>query len=52
MFEWQVVKNKTKGTLPSNTEDYRQPMKLETITWVCTVVVVVPEKEAVKSLIR
>ena len=31
----RVVKNKTKGTLPSNTEDYRQSMKLEAITWLC-----------------
>ena len=31
----RVVKNKTKGSLPSNTEEYRQAMKLEAITWLC-----------------
>ena len=31
----RVVKNKTKGALPSNTEEYRQAMKLEAITWLC-----------------
>ena len=31
----RVVKNKTKGALPANTEEYRQAMKLEAITWLC-----------------
>jgi hypothetical protein len=31
----RVVKNKTKGALPANTEEYRQAMKLESITWMC-----------------
>ena len=30
-----VVKNKTKGTVSSKTEEYRQSMKLEAITWLC-----------------
>lgn len=31
----RVVKNKSKGTLPSNTEEYRQALKLEAVTWMC-----------------
>ena len=31
----RVVKNKTKGSLPANTEEYRQALKLEAITWLC-----------------
>jgi hypothetical protein len=31
----RVVKNKTKGSRPSNTEEYRQSLKLEAITWLC-----------------
>ena len=31
----RVVKTKTKGSLPSNTEEYRQAMKLEAVTWLC-----------------
>eukprot|EP00435_Cladocopium_sp_Y103_P038052 s612_g10.t1 len=31
----RVVKNKTKGSLPANTEEYRQSMKLEAISWLC-----------------
>ena len=31
----RVVKNKSKGALPSNTEEYRQALKLECITWLC-----------------
>ena len=31
----RVVKNKSKGTLPNNTEEYRQALKLEAVTWMC-----------------
>ena len=31
----RVVKNKTKGSLPSNTEEFRQALKLEAVTWLC-----------------
>jgi hypothetical protein len=31
----RVVKNKTKGSQPSSTEEYRQSLKLEAITWLC-----------------
>ena len=31
----RVTKTKVKGTMPSNTEEYRQAMKLESTTWLC-----------------
>ena len=31
----RVVKNKLKGTLPNNTEEHRQALKLEAVTWMC-----------------
>ena len=31
----RVVKNKSKGSLPTTTEEYRQSLKLEAISWMC-----------------